>query len=188
LSYDPIALGALSQACRANLPGAWNLLLLAGSRLMVSYLTPRSRREPTEEAGDLFRWLAEAIQRGAAPFSYLKRAVTDHRRSKAAEKAREEQTAQDFADEGAILSHEGEERAWAVSPSVADPLLRKQLRAALSSLPPLQRRALWLSEVEEFSDAEIAKQLGKSPKTIRNLLSEARKNLRDIFGNVSANE
>jgi len=74
LSYDPAALDALCDACRARLPGAWNLLLLGGSRIMISYLSPRSRREPTEEAGDLFRWLAEAVQRGASPFSYLKRA------------------------------------------------------------------------------------------------------------------
>jgi len=188
LSYDPAALDALCDACRARLPGAWNLLLLGGSRIMISYLSPRSRREPTEEAGDLFRWLAEAVQRGARPFSYLKRAVGHHRKSKSAEKAREEQLVRDAIDAGAALAHEGEERAWVVPPPSADPLLQRQLRAALDSLPSLQRTALWLSEVEELTDLEIATKLGKSPKTIRNQLSEARKNLRDIFGKGSANE
>jgi len=154
---------------------------------MASYLSPRSRREPTEEAGDLFRWLAEAVQRGAAPFSFLKRAVHDHRRSIKASRAREDQAAQDLQDGGALLAHDGEERAWAVSPSVSDPLLRKQLRAALRQLTTPQRTAFLLAELEDLTAPEIAVRMGRSPGTIRNLLSEARQFLRDTLGEGSAN-
>jgi len=154
--------------------------LLALGRRLRSYLK-------TEELDALMTWLVEAIRKGQHPANYIRRAVTDALRSRNAATERDENHVQELLDGGAVqLAHDGEEQTFAVWGTSTDPLLQKRLTAALSELSAKQRKAFLLSEVDELTDPEIAERMALAPKTIRNLLSEARKILRDTLGDVSA--
>jgi RNA polymerase sigma factor (sigma-70 family) len=56
---------------------------------------------------------------------------------------------------------------------------QQQIRAANESLPPRQREALALRELEELSYDEIAEQLGMNRNSVAQLISRARIGLRD---------
>lgn len=132
-------------------------------------------------------WLVEAIRREQHPGNYIRRAVTDARRSRSSAAEREESHVQELLDGGALsIAQDGDEQTFATWAPSTDPILRKRLAAALDKLSDKQRRIFVLSDVEELTDPEIAEQMGLAPKTIRNLLVEARKILRDTLGDVSA--
>lgn len=179
LSYDDVSLLALCAACRQEKKGAWNLLLLAMGRRLRSYLQ-------TQELDALLQWLVEAIRKGQHPGSYLRYSIKDAIKSHNASAAREEEYVQGSLDEGVVqLAHDGEARtlaSWVVS---GDPILGKRLAAALGELTKTQRAAFLLSELEEMSTKEIAERLGISEGGVRVRLTEARKILRNIFGNGS---
>lgn len=180
LSYDAEAVSALCEACRrsATAKGAYNLLLLALSRSLTKW-------SQSEEVGALLGWVVEALTRREDPLSFVRCAVKDARKSRKAQKAREEKHAQAISDSGALsIGREGEGFVWASEAPAFDPILRRKLQTGLARLTKSQREAILLAS-EGYSAAEIAAQLGVAPKTIRNLLVEARKNLRDILAKVS---
>jgi RNA polymerase sigma factor (sigma-70 family) len=185
LSYDKPALLALAAGCRQDDPetrrGAWNLLLLAGARLIAGYLMPRRKDGPVEELGDLFKHLAEAIHKKKEPLNFLQWSVRNARRARTAEIRREEETAQALRDSGSLfVAHEGDGHAWAGWAPSSDPLLRKQLIAALGHLTKSQRKILLL-DAEDYTSTEIAALLGVSEGGVRVRLAEARKILRSVL-------
>lgn len=66
--------------------------------------------------------------------------------------------------------------------------LRTRLTAALLSLPPVQREVVLLHDYEGWRHAELARQLGISELMSRRHLSDARKRLRELLGNLTALE
>lgn len=185
LSYDLDALDALCEAARqpSTSRGAWNLLLLGCARYLARYL------RAGEELGALLGWLVEALARKERPLSFLRCAVKDARKSREAAQERELEATRLTQASGELSSAtEGEDRVWAGSQPLTDPLLREQLQGAMDKLSPRQLRAFLLVEVEALSAKEAGQEMGLAPKTVRNLASEARKILRDTLSNVSPND
>ena len=80
-----------------------------------------------------------------------------------------------------ILAYEGEnDLVWSVAAPDADVLLREQLESAIAKLPPRQRRVFLLSN-EGFTCVEIGQLLKTSEGAARNLLSTAKKKLRELL-------
>lgn len=66
--------------------------------------------------------------------------------------------------------------------------LRERLTAALRSLPPVQREVVMLHDYEGWKHADVAARLGLSEMMSRRHLSDARKRLRDLLGDLVALE
>lgn len=62
--------------------------------------------------------------------------------------------------------------------------LRARLTAALLSLPPVQREVVLLHDYEGRRHAELARRLGISESMARRHLSDARKRLRELLGDL----
>jgi RNA polymerase sigma-70 factor (ECF subfamily) len=58
---------------------------------------------------------------------------------------------------------------------------KRRLMAALATLPPRERAAVVLREIEELSTAEVAEILGTSEVTVRSQVSKAMVRLRTIL-------
>ncbi|HBK32347.1 MAG TPA: RNA polymerase subunit sigma-70 [Porphyromonadaceae bacterium] len=83
------------------------------------------------------------------------------------------------SDETALLERESESQ----SPDI---LLEQKddadaLRHIIGLLPPLQQRILRLKDLEEYETAEIAGMTGIAVEAVRNNLSRARKQLRELY-------
>jgi len=69
---------------------------------------------------------------------------------------------------------------------IDDDLIRRdqlaRLRRAIDSLPPKERLAIVLRDIEGFTTEEVAAALGNSVGTVRVQLSRAREKLRRLFG------
>lgn len=59
---------------------------------------------------------------------------------------------------------------------------KRRLMAALAQLPPKERAAVVLREIEGLSSEEVAEILGSSSGTVRSQVANAIKRLREIFG------
>ena len=191
LSYDTEALLALCHGCRqpSTQKGAWNLLLLALSRYLTRYLKDELRNPNRgEDLDTLLEWVTEAIVRQANPLSFLRRAAGHARQSRAASQARELATVREAQAGEALEAYEGEDRVWVSWLPASDPFLREQLQTALAKLSPKQLRAFLLVEVNGLTSPEAGLEMGVSPKTVRNLATEARKILRDTLRDDSAND
>ncbi|HSP61687.1 MAG TPA: RNA polymerase sigma factor, partial [Pyrinomonadaceae bacterium] len=89
----------------------------------------------------------------------------------------------DFVQESAVLETG---RRGADPESLA--LVEQQLaliRNALQSLPPKERAALVLRDVEGFSTDEVAQALGSRPVTVRSQVSSARAKIKTYCDNLS---
>ena len=62
------------------------------------------------------------------------------------------------------------------------------IKEIIETLPPLQRSIMRLKDIEEYETEEIAQITGCSPEAIRKNLSRARKNVREIYLNISTNK
>lgn len=177
LSYDIPAVLALCAACKqpSTQRGAWNLLLLGLGRSLGFYMK-------TEELGALLQWVALAVQRGKHPLSIVRSYAYHHRLSRVAAARREQEWAQLSEDSGALsLAYEGERRlVWSVAAPRTDVFLREALERAIAKLPPRQRRVFLLSS-EGFTCVEIGRLLKTSEGAARNLLSTAKKALRELL-------
>jgi RNA polymerase sigma-70 factor (ECF subfamily) len=69
----------------------------------------------------------------------------------------------------------------AVDSGEAALLARHDLNEALKELPEDQREALWLTEIEGFSSAEIARITGASEGAVRVRVTRARQKLRKVM-------
>lgn len=63
---------------------------------------------------------------------------------------------------------------------------KRRLMAALATLPPRERAAVVLREIEELPTAEVAQILGSSEATVRSQVSKAMVRLRTILGGPGA--
>lgn len=76
----------------------------------------------------------------------------------------------------------GEDTEPAVSPVSSDALGgAKRLRAALASLPAVQREAIVLYELQELAVEEIAELQGVSASAVKSRLSRGRARLRSVY-------
>jgi RNA polymerase sigma-70 factor (ECF subfamily) len=83
-------------------------------------------------------------------------------------------------------AREGADRAVGVLPDPSEELERTEVRAvleaALQELPPREREAFVLRDLEQLSTAEVAELLGVAPGSVRSLLTLARRRLRGLLG------
>jgi RNA polymerase sigma-70 factor (ECF subfamily) len=168
---DRAAFGELFRAHRARLLERIRARL--GRKLRASVEAEDVLQETFLRA---FESVAHFTPRGPDSFFHWLGAIAEHLILSASQKKRP-----------APLELEREPAAGAVSPSRA---LRREerlerLESALASLPAEQKEIVLLARLEGLSTAEIAKRLGKSPESVRQILSRGLKRLR---GTLSATE
>lgn len=74
------------------------------------------------------------------------------------------------------------DRAASVESQVEFTLLKREILAALSKLPPRQRAAIVQRYYLEMSEQEMSLTLEAAPGTVKWLLNAARKRLRHLLG------
>jgi DNA-binding CsgD family transcriptional regulator len=177
LSYDIPAVLALCAACKnpSTERGAWNLLLLALGRSLGFYMK-------RDELGDLIKWICLAIERGKHPISIIRCYSRGARLSREADERRTQDWMQLSKDSGAlILAYEGEnDLVWSVAAPDADYFLREKLESAIAKLTK-KEQAVFLLSSEGFTCVEIGQLLKTSEGAARNLLSTAKKKLRELL-------
>jgi RNA polymerase sigma-70 factor (ECF subfamily) len=61
-----------------------------------------------------------------------------------------------------------------------------RLEEAMTGLSPEQREAVRLSRIERLKVAEIAERMGKSPASVKMMLSRSRRKLKETFGDTES--
>lgn len=81
-----------------------------------------------------------------------------------------------------------EERVGLADDDIGERLEKKEenvrLRKMIDGLPDMQKKVMWLRDVNECSFDEIGKAMGLNPVNIRATLSKARKKIREQFINL----
>lgn len=157
-----------------------------------AHLTPLYRyglhlcRGRVEDAEDLIqdavlralRNIGQIRDRGAAK-AWLFRIVTTTHLNRVRAAGRRAETLAGDLDDGAF---EEALAAWTPINSIEDELLRaldhQQLRACVDALPLDLRAALWLADVEDFSQREVAEMLAIPEGTVASRVFRARRTLR----------
>ncbi len=143
-------------------------------------------RGRVEDAEDLIqdavlralRNIGQIRDRGAAK-AWLFRIVTTTHLNRVRAAGRRAETLAGDLDDGAF---EEALAAWTPINSIEDELLRaldhQQLRACVDALPLDLRAALWLADVEDFSQREVAEMLAIPEGTVASRVFRARRTLR----------
>lgn len=133
---------------------------------------------PAADAEDCVRETFLAVWRAAAPYrgetgvrTWL---FTLVRRTAAAYPARRPTGTGDGGRDDSGQDHDGRGRGGPAGPTGPESALRHALERALGLLPPQQRHAWILREVERCSYRDVARVLGTNQSTVRQLLQRAR--------------
>lgn len=163
LSHDVAALDALHPHLQASDRGAWNLLLIGFSRLLVSWCR-------FVEIDVVFVLIVEAVKAAKPIAPYVYWGIVHHARSEA---RKQQHTAKGAHEQDCTTGESSDGPVLTTVPADTDPLLREQINGGLEALPEPRRRAVLL-RLEGHNAAEIARHMGTTSSTIRQHLTRAR--------------
>jgi len=152
---------------------------------LYGFLIQRLSKKHKQLASDLFQktWLnVHAGRNGFDPtkkfsswlFTIAINALRDHLSLK--EERIEKSSLEDFPEPTSLQNQENE---------LMKELTKKDLHTVLDQLPPMQREAILLCELEGFSSSEASAMMNLSDGAVRQLLFRARTALKKLLGGMS---